>query len=52
MKCHFCDKKVSRGNSLKKLEVLIKPHLNSNKVEEVTVELCNNCIKRIKGETL
>lgn len=52
MKCHFCDKKVSKGNVLKKLQVLIKPYLASNKTEEVSVELCDNCIKRIKGETI
>jgi hypothetical protein len=47
MKCNFCDKKVS---NVKKLEVLIKPHLNSDRTETVVVELCINCIKRIKGE--
>jgi hypothetical protein len=51
MKCHFCDKKVSKKteDSLRKLEVLISKDLKSNLVESVIVELCNNCILKIKG---
>jgi PBP1b-binding outer membrane lipoprotein LpoB len=57
MKCNFCDTVFSDAefkevddDFLTSVEVLISKDLKTHVFEKVTVDLCDNCIKRIKGE--